>query len=95
MRDVHLEEAHVGQHAPHVVFEVLPAAAAAESRAADLEVVDDDEAALLEVLAQRGRFVVGHLPPPDFDDVGDGILEQFRIVERQAVDLLDVRRRDS
>jgi hypothetical protein len=52
------------------------------------KVIDEQEAALLQIRTQAGRLTIGHGPPADFDDVGDRILEEFRIVERDGVDLV-------
>ena len=67
---------------------VLVAEAAA--KALRLEVVDDHEPALLQISAERRRLAIGHHPPVGLDDVGDGILEEIGVVERQRVDLLGV-----
>ena len=84
MRRGHRHEARAWQHAPHVLLERSPTGAAEISLG--LEVVDDDEAALLHVGAEVRGLRVGHLPPADLDDVGDRILEQLRIVEGHGVD---------
>ena len=66
MRGVHLEEPRLGHHALHRRFEHVPAGAVvvaeAAAKALRLEVVDDDEPALLQIRAERGRLAIGHLP---------------------------------
>jgi hypothetical protein len=85
-------EANRGQHALHVRLERIPAAAVEAAPAEHFEVVDDDEAALLDVRAQRLRLAIRERPPADLDDVGDRILEQIRIVQRQRIRVVGVRR---
>jgi hypothetical protein len=69
-----------------------PAAeAATEPAAPRFEVVHDHEPALLKIEAQRRRLGIGHRPPVDLDDVGERVAEHGGIVERQRVDLVDVR----
>ena len=52
VRLVELDEAAVGQHAPHLRLEVVPLLRA-------VEVLEDGEAALLQVGAERFRFRLG------------------------------------
>ena len=91
MRHVHVEELHAGEDTVHVPLERVPAAGAVAAPADGLEVVDDDEAAFLDVGAQRGGARVAQRPPADFDDVCQRILEQLRIFERDHVDLVRAR----
>jgi hypothetical protein len=86
----------VGQDTLDVLLERVPAAPAHAGEAAaaepgDFEVVDDEEAALLQVRSEPLGFRIGHVPPADFDDVRDRILEQLRVVQPQAVDFLGAR----
>ncbi len=90
MRRVHLEEADARQHALHVGGKRLPAAALDAAPAELLEVVDDDEAAFLDVGAQRRRLAIGQRPPSDLDDVRHRILEQRGIIERRQVDVVEM-----
>ena len=91
MRRVHLEETNARQDALHVRGERLPSARFVAAPAEHLEVVDDDEAALLDVGAECGGFGLAQRPPSDFDDVRNRILEQFGIVEREHVHVVGVR----
>ena len=72
MRGVHLEETDAGQHPLHVGLERLPPAGVVAAPAERLEVVDDDEAALCDVLAKRRGLAVRQRPPAGLDEVGDG-----------------------
>ena len=74
-----------GQHPIEVRRERLPSAGVVAAPAERLEVVDDDEAALLDVGAQRGGLAVGQRPPADLDDVRDRVLEQLRVVQRRTL----------
>jgi hypothetical protein len=49
------------------------------------EVVDDEEAAFEQVVAQAPDLLLRRSPRPDLDDVGDGVLEEARVVEREDV----------
>ncbi len=77
------KNARLRQHAQHLRLEVAPVLVA--------EVVDDDEAALLQVRAQARRLLVGHDPGAGLAHVRDRVLEQLRIVERQDVRFVRVR----
>ena len=92
----HLEEPDIGQHPLDVLFERIPsptahAGEAAAAEPGDLEIVDDEEAAFLKIGAQPLSFRVGHVPPSDFDDVRDRVLEELGVVQPQAVDFLRAR----
>ena len=87
MRGVHLEETHAGQHPLHIGLERLPPAGVVAAPSERLEVVDDDEAALADVLAKRRGLAIRQRPPAGFDDVGYGILEEIGIVQRQNVEV--------
>src|SRR3989441_1174133 len=54
-------------------------------------IVDDYEAAFLDVGAQRRGLAVRERPPADLDDVRDRILEQLRIIEREDVRIVCMR----
>src|SRR5437899_1398543 len=83
MRHVEVDDLRIGQHAAHLRLEVAPMISA--------KVVDDDEAALLQIRAKRRRFIVGDVPAARLAEVDDGVLEELGIVERHHVGLVDVR----
>ena len=85
---MHVEKLHVRQHAPHRLGERLPSAARQTAPAGRLEVVDEQESALLQIGAQPRGLAIGDGPPADLDDVRDRILEELGIVERHGVDLV-------
>ena len=80
-----------GQDSPHRLLRTAPSRRRDSAPAGRLEVVDEQEAALVQVGAQPRGFAIGDRPPADLDDVGDRVLEQLGIVERDGVDLVDVR----
>src|SRR5262245_39758154 len=73
------------QHAAHLILEVGP------GPFLFAEVVENDEAAFLEIRAEALGFLVGRHPVARLDHVGDRIVEQLRIVERQDVRPVDPR----
>ena len=76
------------EHRPAASVSVPLVVVEPSAEAARFEVVDDHEPALLHVRAKRRCFAVGHRPPVDFDDVGDRVVKELRIVERERVDLV-------
>src|SRR5207244_11185829 len=68
--------------------EMPPTASSAKVAA---EIVEDDEAALQQVRAERGSLFVVHRPEARLGHVRDWVLAQVRVVEGQNVALLDVR----
>ena len=73
-------------HPFHLLLEVEPVVVT--------EVVEDDEAALEQVRAQPGRFgVAERTRSPGSDMYADRVVHQFRVVEREDVRPVDVRRR--
>src|SRR5262249_25328763 len=81
--DVEVVDSRLRQHAEHLRLEVAPVR--------HPEVVDDHEAALLQKGAQAERLLIGHHPAAGLAQVGNRVLEQFRIVEGDDVGLLRVR----
>src|SRR5688572_28203428 len=73
----HLVPDRARKHAVHLRLEVVPGLTH--------EVVEDEKSALRDVGLQPGKFRLRHLPKPGLGHVGDWILEEFRIVERQHV----------
>src|SRR5436190_3482924 len=84
-RQVEIEPAVLGQHPRHLQGEVFPPAAARG------EVVENHETALQQVLAERRRFLVGHVPEAGLAHVSDRLAHQFRVVERHDVAVVQVR----
>ena len=78
------DELLVGKHAAHRRAEVLPVIRASE-------VVEDDEASLLEVLAHRNDVLVGELHEPRLRRINHGILEQLGIADVDDARAIDVR----
>jgi hypothetical protein len=74
VRRIEVDDLRARQHAVQVLRERLPAAGRVAAPPEHLEVVDDDEAALLDVGAQRRSFAVAQRPPADLDDVRDRYL---------------------
>ena len=60
-----------------------------------LEVVDDHEPALLQVARSAAAFASVIVPPADLDDVGQRILEELGIVQRERVESRRRARRGS
>src|SRR3954464_7837150 len=81
---IHVDELDPRQYLAHVLGERFPAAALQTAPTRRLEVVDEQKSALFEIRAQPGSLLVGHRPPPDFNDVGDRVLEQLGIVQRHG-----------
>ena len=69
---------------------ICPAAAAVELPIG-AEVVEDDEAAFQEIRAQTGRLLVVHGPEPRLREIGNRILAQLRVVEREHAAFVDMR----
>ena len=70
----------VRQHSSHLRLEVEPVV--------PREVIEDDEAALEQIVTQAQHFLVGRAPVSRLAEIRDGILEQLGIVEREDVAVL-------
>ena len=73
---IELDEPPVGQHPPHLRFEMAPLRGA-------VEILEHREAALQQVAAERRRLAIGQVPESRLPHERDRILEQLGIVERQ------------
>src|SRR5262249_48873542 len=84
---IEIHRTRVGQHAVELELEILPST----FEEAVTEVVEDDEASLLKVRPEAKRLLVGHRPEAGLAHVGDRVLEELRVVEREDVRTLGIR----
>ena len=76
VRFVQRDQLRPGYHAADLSLEVVPLA--------QLEVVEDDEPALLQVRAQALGLLIGHHPEAGLPHHGDRIVEEAGIVQREV-----------
>ena len=88
---VDLDPARLGQDQAHLLLQVVPVAGAVQAGLRFAEVVENDEPALFQIGAEALGFLVGHRPEARLRHVGDRIVEQLRIVERQDVRAVEAR----
>src|SRR6185503_15629412 len=74
---VELHPPRLGQHDPHLFLQVVPVIPA--------EVVEDDEASLEQVGPERRRLFGRYRPESWFRHVGDRIVEQLRVRQREDI----------
>ena len=83
MRLVQLHPRRPSDHPPNLLGEVVPMFAA--------EVVEDDEAALFQVVLNACQLGFVHLPEARFRHVGDRVGVQLSIIERKNVAAIQMR----
>src|SRR5262245_18430040 len=85
VRGVEIEESRPGQDVEHLFLEVPPPAAPL------CEIVEDDEPALEQILAEMERFLLGEREKLRLGHVRDRMLADLGIVEAEDVRFLEVR----
>src|SRR5918999_536336 len=83
MRWIQPNDACLRQHLQHLRLEVVPVLSE--------EIVEDDEAALLQICAHPGCLSIGQRPEPWLRDVGNGEAMQLWIVEGEDVSAVHER----